>query len=94
MLSIQNLHVSIDGNERTLRVSFVPLPQTLAKSSPLTISSSFRLGTSTPILIASGCAGTGRELSGLVDLRKVGGVVASRRARLVATVIAAGFACT
>jgi dihydroorotate dehydrogenase (NAD+) catalytic subunit len=29
----------------------------------------------TPVLIASGCAGTGRELSGLVDLKKVGGVV-------------------
>jgi dihydroorotate dehydrogenase (NAD+) catalytic subunit len=29
----------------------------------------------TPVLIASGCAGTGRELSGLVDLRKVGGLV-------------------
>jgi dihydroorotate dehydrogenase (NAD+) catalytic subunit len=29
----------------------------------------------TPVLVASGCAGTGRELSGLVDLRKVGGLV-------------------
>jgi dihydroorotate dehydrogenase (NAD+) catalytic subunit len=29
----------------------------------------------TPVLIASGCAGTGKELSGLVDLRKVGGLV-------------------
>jgi dihydroorotate dehydrogenase (NAD+) catalytic subunit len=29
----------------------------------------------TPVMIASGCAGTGRELSGLVELRKVGGVV-------------------
>jgi dihydroorotate dehydrogenase (NAD+) catalytic subunit len=29
----------------------------------------------TPVLIASGCAGTGRELSGLVELRKVGGIV-------------------
>ena len=29
----------------------------------------------TPVMIASGCAGTGRELSGLVDLRKVGGLV-------------------
>jgi dihydroorotate dehydrogenase (NAD+) catalytic subunit len=29
----------------------------------------------TPVMIASGCAGTGRELSGLVDLRKVGAVV-------------------
>jgi dihydroorotate dehydrogenase (NAD+) catalytic subunit len=29
----------------------------------------------TPVLVAAGCAGTGRELSGLVDLRKVGGVV-------------------
>ena len=29
----------------------------------------------TPVMIASGCAGTGRELSGLVDLRKVGALV-------------------
>jgi dihydroorotate dehydrogenase (NAD+) catalytic subunit len=29
----------------------------------------------TPIVIAAGCAGTGRELTGLVDLRKVGGIV-------------------
>jgi dihydroorotate dehydrogenase (NAD+) catalytic subunit len=29
----------------------------------------------TPVLIASGCAGTGRELGGLLDLRKVGGLV-------------------
>jgi dihydroorotate dehydrogenase (NAD+) catalytic subunit len=29
----------------------------------------------TPVMIAAGCAGTGRELSGLVDLRKVGGLV-------------------
>jgi dihydroorotate dehydrogenase (NAD+) catalytic subunit len=29
----------------------------------------------TPVMIASGCAGTGRELSGLVELRKVGAVV-------------------
>lgn len=29
----------------------------------------------TPVLVASGCAGTGRELGGLVDLRKVGGLV-------------------
>ena len=29
----------------------------------------------TPVLIASGCAGTGRELAGLVELRKVGGIV-------------------
>ena len=29
----------------------------------------------TPVLIASGCAGTGRELSGLVDLKRVGGLV-------------------
>lgn len=29
----------------------------------------------TPVLVASGCAGTGRELAGLVDLRKVGGLV-------------------
>jgi dihydroorotate dehydrogenase (NAD+) catalytic subunit len=33
------------------------------------------LGMVTPVMIASGCAGTGRELSGLVDLRKVGAVV-------------------
>ena len=29
----------------------------------------------TPVLIAAGCAGTGRELAGLVELRKVGGLV-------------------
>jgi dihydroorotate dehydrogenase (NAD+) catalytic subunit len=29
----------------------------------------------TPVLIASGCAGTGKELHGLVDLRRLGGVV-------------------
>ena len=29
----------------------------------------------TPVIVAAGCAGTGRELAGLVDLRKVGGVV-------------------
>jgi dihydroorotate dehydrogenase (NAD+) catalytic subunit len=29
----------------------------------------------TPVLIASGCGGTGRELTGLVDLKKVGGLV-------------------
>lgn len=29
----------------------------------------------TPVIVASGCAGTGRELGGLVDLRKVGAVV-------------------
>jgi dihydroorotate dehydrogenase (NAD+) catalytic subunit len=29
----------------------------------------------TPVMIAAGCAGTGRDLSGLVDLRKVGAVV-------------------
>jgi len=29
----------------------------------------------TPVMVASGCAGTGREVSGLVDLRKVGGIV-------------------
>jgi len=29
----------------------------------------------TPVMIAAGCAGTGRELGGLVDLRRVGGVV-------------------
>lgn len=33
------------------------------------------LGLSTPVLVASGCAGTGRELGALVDLRRVGGVV-------------------
>jgi dihydroorotate dehydrogenase (NAD+) catalytic subunit len=29
----------------------------------------------TPVIIASGCSGTGRELSDLVDLRKVGAIV-------------------
>ena len=29
----------------------------------------------TPVLIASGCAGTGKELTGLVELRRVGGMV-------------------
>jgi dihydroorotate dehydrogenase (NAD+) catalytic subunit len=29
----------------------------------------------TPVMIASGCAGTGRELSGLVDTRRVGAIV-------------------
>lgn len=29
----------------------------------------------TPVMIASGCAGTGKELAGLVDLHKVGAVV-------------------
>jgi len=29
----------------------------------------------TPVLIASGCAGTGKELHGLVELRRVGGIV-------------------
>ena len=29
----------------------------------------------TPVMVASGCAGTGRELAGLADLRKVGGIV-------------------
>jgi dihydroorotate dehydrogenase (NAD+) catalytic subunit len=29
----------------------------------------------TPVMIAAGCAGTGRELAGLVDLRRVGGIV-------------------
>jgi dihydroorotate dehydrogenase (NAD+) catalytic subunit len=29
----------------------------------------------TPVLVASGCAGTGRELAGLVDVRKIGGLV-------------------
>jgi dihydroorotate dehydrogenase (NAD+) catalytic subunit len=30
---------------------------------------------STPVMIASGCAGTGRELSGLVDTRRMGAIV-------------------
>jgi len=30
---------------------------------------------STPVMVAAGCAGTGRELPGLVELRKVGAVV-------------------
>jgi dihydroorotate dehydrogenase (NAD+) catalytic subunit len=30
---------------------------------------------STPVMIAAGCAGTGRELSGLVELRKIGALV-------------------
>jgi dihydroorotate dehydrogenase (NAD+) catalytic subunit len=29
----------------------------------------------TPVMIASGCAGTGKELAGLIDLRKVGALV-------------------
>jgi dihydroorotate dehydrogenase (NAD+) catalytic subunit len=29
----------------------------------------------TPVMIAAGCSGTGRELSGLVELRKVGAIV-------------------
>jgi dihydroorotate dehydrogenase (NAD+) catalytic subunit len=29
----------------------------------------------TPVMVAAGCAGTGRELQGLVDVRKVGAVV-------------------
>ena len=29
----------------------------------------------TPIMVAAGCAGTGRELGGLADLRKLGGLV-------------------
>jgi dihydroorotate dehydrogenase (NAD+) catalytic subunit len=29
----------------------------------------------TPVMVASGCAGTGRELTGLVDARKIGAVV-------------------
>jgi dihydroorotate dehydrogenase (NAD+) catalytic subunit len=29
----------------------------------------------TPVMVAAGCAGTGRELGGLADLRKLGGVV-------------------
>jgi dihydroorotate dehydrogenase (NAD+) catalytic subunit len=30
---------------------------------------------STPVMIASGCAGTGRELAGLVDTRRIGAIV-------------------
>jgi dihydroorotate dehydrogenase (NAD+) catalytic subunit len=30
---------------------------------------------STPVMVAAGCGGTGRELGGLVDMRKVGGLV-------------------
>lgn len=33
------------------------------------------LALATPVMIASGCGGTGRELAGLVDLRKVGAIV-------------------
>jgi dihydroorotate dehydrogenase (NAD+) catalytic subunit len=33
------------------------------------------LGLSTPVMIASGCAGTGRELAGLVDTRRIGAIV-------------------
>ncbi len=33
------------------------------------------LGLPTPVVIASGCGGTGREVGGLVDPRKVGGIV-------------------
>jgi dihydroorotate dehydrogenase (NAD+) catalytic subunit len=29
----------------------------------------------TPVMVASGCAGTGRELTGLVDTRKIGAIV-------------------
>ena len=29
----------------------------------------------TPVMVASGCAGTGRELSGLIDTRRVGAIV-------------------
>lgn len=29
----------------------------------------------TPVMIASGCAGTGRELEGFLDMRRVGGIV-------------------
>ncbi len=29
----------------------------------------------TPVMIAAGCGGTGRELTGLVDLRRVGAIV-------------------
>jgi dihydroorotate dehydrogenase (NAD+) catalytic subunit len=29
----------------------------------------------TPVMIAAGCAGTGRELAGLIDLRRVGAIV-------------------
>jgi dihydroorotate dehydrogenase (NAD+) catalytic subunit len=33
------------------------------------------IGLPTPVMVAAGCGGTGRELGGLADLRKVGGVV-------------------
>jgi len=33
------------------------------------------LALSTPVMIASGCGGTGRELAGLVDTRRVGAIV-------------------
>jgi dihydroorotate dehydrogenase (NAD+) catalytic subunit len=33
------------------------------------------LALATPVMVAAGCAGTGRELSGLVELRKVGALV-------------------
>lgn len=33
------------------------------------------LGMVTPVMIAAGCSGTGRELAGLVDLHKVGAVI-------------------
>jgi dihydroorotate dehydrogenase (NAD+) catalytic subunit len=33
------------------------------------------LSLATPVLVASGCAGTGRELGGLTDLHRVGGLV-------------------
>ncbi len=33
------------------------------------------LSLATPVMVASGCAGTGRELTGLVDTRRVGAIV-------------------
>ena len=33
------------------------------------------LALATPVMIASGCAGTGRELAGLVDTRRIGAIV-------------------
>ena len=33
------------------------------------------LGLPTPVIVAAGCAGTGRELSGLTDTRRVGAIV-------------------
>lgn len=54
---------------RTARVATRPMKRTIA------VDLGAGLVLPTPVLIASGCAGTGRELSGLVDLRKVGGLV-------------------